>query len=272
MSFTDKYGQWAVIAGASDGIGLAFAEKLAAEGMNLILLARRESLLNEIAARIENAYDVQVKPIKLDLTSPDMRDSLESISNEFEVGMLVYNAGVNHEMGLFLDRPLDEALTCVSLNCEGVVTAGHIFASQMVERQKGAIILLSSGAGEAGSAYQATYSAAKGFVTRFAESMWQELHIRGLHVMGLIAGATNTPSVQHLGLNKDGIISEDGLMDPPEVAEYAIERLGKDVICVPGDHNREGLEMLRAMSRQEASDGITMGTAAMYNLPFPLEA
>ncbi len=118
-NLADTYGPWAVIAGGSEGIGLCFARRLAAAGINLVLLARRSEPLTQARGELTGQFPVEVRTHAIDLTVEDLDRRLEDICRGLEVGLLVYNAGAMHGVGLFLDEPLDKARRLVALNCTG---------------------------------------------------------------------------------------------------------------------------------------------------------
>src|SRR5271170_5759167 len=119
--FAEKYGPWAVIAGGSEGIGASFARKLAHQGVNVVLLARKPEPLDEVAREIRAAT--------MDLTAPDLTQRLAEITGDIEVGMVVYNAGAENMMVPFLDRPLDQLMRVIGVNVIGTTALLHHFAA-----------------------------------------------------------------------------------------------------------------------------------------------
>ncbi|MEZ4292833.1 MAG: SDR family NAD(P)-dependent oxidoreductase [Myxococcota bacterium] len=116
IDLTERYGPWAVVAGASTGLGAAFAEELARRGMNVVLLARRATLLEETAAGLRERHGVSVRPVTVDLASPDLWSVVSAATDDLEIGMLVYNA-MYDPTGRFLEVPLAEHLKAVAVNC-----------------------------------------------------------------------------------------------------------------------------------------------------------
>jgi short-subunit dehydrogenase len=125
VSFRERYGPWALVAGASDGIGEAFARRIAERGLNVLLLARRAPLLERLAAEISAAHGVEARPLVADLTAADLDARVEAATRGLEVGLLVYNAGAEHAAGPFHDTPVAHAQQLVALNCTGPVLLAH---------------------------------------------------------------------------------------------------------------------------------------------------
>ena len=272
-NWTQRYGEWAFIAGGSEGIGRSFARRLAQQGVNLVLIARKKDALDDTAEEIRQEYSVQVETHSLDLTTEDLADRLDAITAGREFGTLIYNAGAVHGASLFLDQPIERALNLIRLNCIGPVTLVHKLAPAMRAKRKGAVILVSSMSGLAGGGYIATYSASKAYEIAFTESMWAELGNDGVDILGLIAGSTRTPSMERAGLkySPDKGTGSDSLdiiaMDPQDVADEAFAALGKTPIHVPGEANRASVEWLRQAPREDAISTMTSASANMFGLP-----
>jgi uncharacterized protein len=269
--FADRYGPWALIAGASEGIGAQFARRIAAQGINVALLARRAGPLEELRAEIEGSSDVSVRAASIDLTAPTIADDVDALVGDVEVGFLVYNAGAAHDIRGFLDRPVENALHLVDLNCRGVVLLVHRFGGAMAKRGKGGIILMSSMAAAAGSAFIATYAATKAFDLVLAEGLWMELGGHGVDVLGVPAGLTDTPAMQQLDMKLDTRLAP---MDADDVAAQALDALGTvGPVFVPGDANREMAQGLWPIPRANLVTAMSQATASLYEgleVPSPL--
>jgi short-subunit dehydrogenase len=267
QSYRERYGEWALIAGGSDGIGAAFANELARRGFNLVLLARREDVLADCAASIRNDHPVEVRTLCADLTAPDLTDAVDRAVSDLEVGMLIYNAGSPTAMGRFLDQPVEAALQLVALNCTGPITLAHMLGGEMRKRGRGGMIFMTSVAGLAGSAYQVAYSATKSFDQVFAEALWQDLYAAGVDVLSLVAGATRTPSVARMGLDFDRLAAENpaaAAMNPEDVAREGLDQLGRGPLWVAGEGNRELLPFLFSPGRANAINALSAGVAAVH--------
>jgi short-subunit dehydrogenase len=262
--FAQRYGPWAVIAGASDGIGECFARQLAERGIHVALLARRKGLLDELAAEIHDTHGVETRPIVADLTDAQIGDVVAEATADLDVGLLVYNAGAVHGARKFHDQPVDHAMTLVHLNCRGPVLLAHHLGGRMRERGSGGIILLTSMAAACGSSYTATYGATKSFELILAEALWHELTPHGVTAMSVVAGATRTPSM--LASNEQ-FESYPNLMEPADVAQGALAHLGKGPCWVAGDLNRETARAFWPTPRVALINGMSAATAGLYDLP-----
>jgi short-subunit dehydrogenase len=264
-SLLQQYGPWGLIAGGSEGIGLCFARQLAAAGINLVLVARREEQLQAAREELVRDHSIEVRSHSLDLTAPDLEQQVQDISKDLDIGLLVYNAGAIHGAGLFLDDPLDKARQLVHLNCLGPAVFTHHLGRAMRKRGRGGILLMSSLSGLTGGAYIATYAATKAFDIILAESLWAELTPCGVHVLGLLAGATDTPAMA-----ASGIDFESGhAMDPMDVASEGLAQLPHGPIHVAGDNNRIAAQILRGEDRRQSVTMMSAGSAGLYGLPLP---
>lgn len=232
--FVDKYGRWAVIAGASEGIGAALADQLATRGLDLVLLARNAALLDEVATRARDEHGVQTRVVVQDLTDPDITARVAEATAGLDVGLLIYNAGASDRTAAFLDNELDYSLKQIKLDCVGPIALAHHFGTAMRERGRGGIVLVASLACVAGSATLAVYSAVKAFQHNFAEGLWAELRPHGVDVCCTPLGMTYTPALQRMGVDYDPaaqMLSED-------VAREIVENIGNGPVHVVGENNR----------------------------------
>lgn len=262
-AFVERYGPWAFVAGGSDGIGEGFARELAARGLNLILLGRRESVLVETASAIREEHGVDVQSIVADLTANDLMERVIAQTGDLEVGLLVYNAGAVHGAKFFLDQPIEHSLGLVALNCRGPLLLAHHFGAAMRARGRGGIILMSSMAALSGSSYTATYAATKSFDLILAEGLWHEMQPVGVDVMCVLAGATRTPSVLK---STPEFESFPGIMEPTDVARGALASLGKGPCWVAGETNRTVSQAVRAAPRVEIINAMSAAAAQIYGL------
>jgi uncharacterized protein len=264
-TFADRYGPWALIAGASEGIGASFAHQIADAGVNVVLVARRPEPLEEAAEAIRAATGVEVRTLALDLTADDMIDRVASATDDLDIGLLVYNAGATHGAVRFHDEAIDLPLRLVRLNCVGPVVMCHHFGHRMAERGRGGIILLTSMSAVSGSARTVTYSASKAFDLVFAEGLWAELAPRGVNVLALVAGATRTPAMARSG----ALIGGEAFpgMEPDDVAREGLANLANGPTWVAGEANRAGFDALRALPRAEAVAWMSQGARTIYGLP-----
>ncbi|HUM10001.1 MAG TPA: SDR family NAD(P)-dependent oxidoreductase [Myxococcaceae bacterium] len=249
-SFLGRYGPWAVVAGASEGLGAAWAEALAARGLNLVLLARRREVLEATASSIRSRHSVEVRTVPVDLASPGFASVLERVTEGLEVGLGVFNAA-HAPRGEFLDLTLEDQLRSVDLNCRGPLTMAHALGRPMATRGRGGLVLMSSLTAFNGSPFISTYGATKAFNLVLAEGLWFELRRRGVDVLACAAGATRTPGF--VRASPDG---EPGLIEPAQVVEEALAQLGRSGVMIPGRFNRFASFLMRRILPRRTAVGI----------------
>lgn len=258
-SFLHRYGPWALIAGASEGLGEAFARELAGRGLNLILLARRGDVLETLAAELRQHHGVQVQTSALDLARADLAAAVRTSIGEREVGLLVYNAAFS-KIGDFVTQSLDDKLRMLDVNCRGPLILAHELGQPMRQRGRGGIILMTSMAGAQGAPLIATYGATKAFNLVLAEGLWDELRGHGVDVIGCRAGSTRTPGYLRSKPEQDVM-----LMAPEPVVKEALAALGKGPSVVPGLGNRLAtLFMGHLFPRRLAVQILGSATRRMY--------
>jgi short-subunit dehydrogenase len=253
----DRYGPWAVVAGASDGTGAAFVREIASHGVNVVLVARRKELLDDLAAQLS----VGTRVVVLDLSEAGAIDRLVEATSDLDVGLFVFNAGADTVNQPILTWELDDLRAFVQRNCTAVLEASYAFGRRMVERGRGGVVLVTSGAAWAGGAALAAYSASKAFDMNLAESLWAEWSPRGVDVLSLVLGPTDTPSL-HRSLARAGGQME-GLADPAAVAAEAIAHLADGPTWAYGMADPTGPNPLATLSRRDAVGLISAGAAAV---------
>lgn len=224
MNLAEHYGPWAVIAGASEGVGRAFARRLAANGVACILVARRAAPLAALVDEIRAESGVECVAATVDLGAPGAADRIIAAAGQREVGLYIANAGADVNGARFLDRPIASWLEHVHLNVVTTMQCCHHFGGLMGGRRKGGLILVNSGACYGGASFMAAYSASKAFALNFGEGLWAELRHHGVDVLNLVLGRTDTPALRKLIAEK-GLPLPGGLASPEEVAEIGMARL-----------------------------------------------
>lgn len=248
----EKYGPWAVIAGGSEGIGPCLATRLAEAGINSVLIARKPEPLEATASAIRTQYGVEVRTLALDLTGDDMLERVRAATDDIDIGLLVYNAGASHKTGFFVDWEQDDLLRVIRLNVVGQTLLAHHFGRKMAARGKGGIILMGSLAGVAGSPTVITYSGAKAYSQIFSEGLWWELGQRGVDVLHVVVGSTDTPAMARLG-----IVHEEGMQVAPDwVAELSLANIANGPVFVMPEM-QEGFVQLATPDRR----AVTLGNA-----------
>jgi uncharacterized protein len=222
--FAKRYGPWAIIAGASEGTGSAFARKVAAHGLHCLLVARREAPLAALAAELRKAHGSVCLTASIDLAAPDAADRLAAAAGTREVGLFVNNAGADPNSSQFLDGDLKVWNDLVARNVVTTMRSCHHFGAAMKRRGRGGIILVGSGACWGGASFLAVYSATKAFDLCFGEGLWAELRPHGVDVLNLILGRTDTPAFRAM-LALKGLPVPGGLAAPDAVAATGLARL-----------------------------------------------
>ena len=274
LGFAERYGPWALVAGASDGVGAAFAREVARRGIGVVLLARRREVLEDVAGAIQAETGVAARVVAMDLATPDAMDAIVEATGDIEIGLVMYCAGADPNYRRFLAEPVESALSMVQRNCVVPLQVCHHFGGPMAERGRGGIVLLSSGAGLVGAPNMVAYAATKAFDTVMAEALWAELHDRGVDVLGLVLGLTDTPALRTLLARRGQLAGPDdsspipGAVSAEEVAAVAIAELGHGPTAYASEDVRAGLAHLGALSRNEAVNVmIQFGGAAMGSQP-----
>lgn len=250
-----KYGPWALIVGASDGCGTLFAERLAQEGVNVALVARRRHLLDTVAEGIHERTGVETRTLTIDLTQADASQSIIDATADLEVGMLVYCAGGDPNYQPFLANPVSAAEALLQRNCLVLMRLCHHLAGLMVERGRGGIVNFTSGAALAGGRNMVAYGGTKAFDMVFTEGLWAELHDKGVDVLGLVLGMTDTPALRQLEFERGRLKSIDeippGAVTAASVVDEAFANLGNGPTIATGDDVRMASELFKSMSRNE---------------------
>ena len=253
--FVTKYGPWAVVVGASDGVGSLFAERLAREGVNVVLVARRQHVLEDVATDIRERTDAETRTLPVDLTDAGASQIIIEATADIDVGMLVYCAGGDPNYQPFLANPVSVAEALLQRNCLVLMRLCHHYAGRMVERGRGGIVNFTSGAALAGGRNMVTYGGTKAFDMVFTEGLWVELHDKGVDVLGLVLGLTDTPALRKLEFERGRLASLDdvpkGAVTAQSVVDEAFANLGGGPTIATGDDTRMGLELFKHMSRNE---------------------
>ncbi len=231
MVSLEKHGPWAVVTGASAGLGEQFARQLAPLGFKLVLVARRAGRLEALAADLSRLHGAQCRVVALDLASEGADAALDEATSALEVGLLVNNAGSGY-YGRFLRQDRTRFAAMVRLNCEAVALLAHRFAGRFAARGRGGMVIVASTAAFQGTPHMALYGATKGFDLLLGEALAQEMKGTGVDVVTLCPGATATEfqaaagGTPHAGADAAAVV-RDGL-----------RALGRRPVVVPGVANK----------------------------------
>jgi short-subunit dehydrogenase len=265
--FAERYGPWAVVAGASVGIGRALSMEAAARGCNVVLVARGRERLAATAAEVADRHGVQVRTVAADLASADIGEVLAGATADLDVGLLVYNAAVAPN-GRFVDGDLDLHLLSVEVNCRTPVILCHRFGRRLVERGRGGIVVISSMGGMQGAVNFSTYNAGKAFEWILAESLWTELGDRGVDAVNVFVGATSSPNYNAFKETLDPELCNrtdtDDPLDrarsrlmrpstPEEVATASYDGLGRGPVAYAHPDDEFVAQRCFSLSRAEAT-------------------
>lgn len=225
--FLGRYGPWAVVTGASEGIGREFARCLAGRGLNVVLVARRADLLSALAAELISTQGVRARALPADVSTEAGLEAVRGGTHDLEVGLFVAAAGFGTS-GSFVRSSLDRELTMIDVNCRAVAALAHHFGGRFATAGRGALVLFSSIVAFQGVPGSANYAATKAFVQSLAEGLRAELRPRGVEVIASAPGPIHSGFAGRAGM-KMGLAQ-----DPIVVAQGTLEALGRMTTVRPG--------------------------------------
>ncbi|MBX9787838.1 MAG: SDR family oxidoreductase [Pirellulales bacterium] len=197
--FQAKYGPWAVVTGASSGIGRELASLLAEAKLNLVLVARSKDILEQFAAQLTASHGCQCRVVCLDLAKETGIETLEEATRELDVGLLIACAGFGSS-GPFLESSLDQELDMLLVNCRSLMALSWYFGRRFAKQGRGGLILMSSIVGFQGTPWAAHYAATKAYVQALAEALSVELAPVGVDVLASAPGPTNSGFAARAGM------------------------------------------------------------------------
>ena len=197
---TSKFGPWAIVTGASSGIGEEFARQLAASGLHLVLVARRLSALEALGGELAQTFGIHYRAVGLDLTTDDFLGKLEEATHDLDIGLLVSNAGAM-TAGDFLTTDHRVWQQSLRLNVKAHLDLTHHFGQHLAQRGRGGLLLVASTTSLQGIPFAAEYAAAKAYVLSLGEALHVEFQKVGVHVTVLSPGATDTPMITASGFD-----------------------------------------------------------------------
>jgi short-subunit dehydrogenase len=256
-----RFGPWALVTGASSGIGKEFARQIAASGINVVLVARRESLLDEVGQGLAKGFNVQYRNVVADLSQEGFLDKLAEATNDLDIGLVVSNAGTgNPGEFLKLDRQLHR--TTLRLSTMAHLDITHHFGAKLVERRRGGLILAGAMGAENGVPRMANDGAAKAYVHSLGEALHYEFKPLGVYVTVLAAGFTNTAVLEKFGLEPKTMPMKP--MNVEQCVSEALRGLVKNRSkIVPGRLNRILNALVPAsLARKIEADLIDKGLAS----------
>jgi len=260
----EKYGDWALIAGAAAGLGESFCIALAKQGINLFMIDNKEDALRNLSNRLAKKYGIQTFPFFIDLFQKDAVTRIMEKTSVIEIRLMLYVAAFS-QIKKFENYSPDDLEHYININIATPVKLVHAFSNRIIEKkQSGGILLMSSLAGLLGMQYIVPYAASKAFTWNLAESLHHELKPHNIDVMACIAGATATEA--YLGTNPQYGFIKPQIQQPSEVAELALKRIGKKALFIPGFSNRFNYFILtRLLPRKMASYLANKTMGKMYS-------
>lgn len=222
-----RYGPWAVVTGASSGIGREMALRLAEAGLSLVLVARSQDVLDRLAAELSDRHGVEVRVVGVDLARTDSFQAVEAATHDLDVGLLVAAAGFGTS-GAFLDSSADDELAMLAVNCRAVLEACRHFGRRFAGRGRGGLVLMSSIVGFQGMPYAAHYAATKAYVQALAEALHVELAPLGVDVVASAPGPTHSGFADRAGMKMGKALK------PADVAQPTLDALGRRSTVLPG--------------------------------------
>src|ERR1700726_3808852 len=195
-----RFGPWPLVTGASSGIGKEFAQQIAASGINIVLVARREDLLKEVGVEFSKRYGVEHRVGGLDVSREDFIRQLASATDDLDIGLVVSNAGTGNP-GEFLKLDRQLLVETLRLNTMSHLDIAHYFGGKLAERRRGGLILVGAMGAESGIPCMANDGGAKAYVHSLGEALHYEFKPLGVYVTVLAAGVTNTAVIDKFGLD-----------------------------------------------------------------------
>lgn len=249
-AFLARYGPWAVVTGASSGIGEALARELAQRGLSVVLVARRAQRLEELARVLRQEHRVEAHVVELDLGREDAIDGLLAELCDRDVGLVCANAGFG-EKGPFRGHEMDVYRRMIRLNCESTVALAHAVVPRLVARGRGGLLIVASTAAFQGTPWTSTYAATKAFDLVFAEGLHEELREQGIDVVALCPGSTDTEGPKRTGVDPARV--PFGMATAESVARAGLAGLGRTCVVVPRAIDRLASFTTRLVPRRLAA-------------------
>lgn len=255
--FFKQYGPWAIVTGASSGIGVAFAEELAEMGFNLVMVARRGETMEALGDQLARTHDIKYKVLALDLTEEGFYMEIDKATRDLEVGLLVNNAGMNCE-GAFYRGGLERNIRMIRLNVEASFILAHEMGQRFVDQGRGGILFVSSISAFQPTPYFTHYAATKAYILSLAESMEYEFKSLGVDVTALCPGPTESEMSK-------GLEGQPYVMKADKVVRAGLNGLGRSNYVVPGIGNKVATSLPRLIGRKWSRD--LMGAVLKKSLP-----
>lgn len=234
-NLTKRFGSWALVTGSTSGIGEAFAQQLAEQGFNLVLISRDQNKLDKTKNNIEEQLDVQIRTLAIDLYQFDAIDRIIQQTNDLEIDLIIPNAGTENT-GELIDNDLLAETRLVHLNMTLPMQMSHHFGQKMKQRQQGGILFVSSLFGYQPVPFVANYSASKAYILSLGQALHVEMKKYGVDVAVVSPGLTKTTmsASMPVDFNKLPLFAQQ----PQQVAKLGLSILGSKASAVSGTFNK----------------------------------
>jgi short-subunit dehydrogenase len=258
-----KYGPWALVAGAAEGIGEAYSRTLARAGFNLILVDFNKTGMEDLAKSLQDEFHVQIRTVYVDLMEKEAASICMESNRATNCRLLIYVAAYSR-VESFIKLYENELNHFLDLNCRTPLHLVHAFSRYLAGKEiNGGILLVSSLAGLIGPRYVSVYAATKSFLIRLAESLYSEMKERKIDIMACAVGTVMTPT--YLKSNPDFTRMKPPMTGANQVAENSLNALGKTYLYIPGVFNRLIYVVLqRLMPRSQAKKMVDSAMTKMY--------
>ena len=246
MNLREKYGEWGLILGATEGVGKAFCEKIAAGGMNVVMVGRREEKLNVLAGEIRETYGVETKVVRADFSQPGAAETVFAATEGLDMGYMSYVACL-HSFGKIQDTPWEKHEAMINVNVVTFLKCFHHYMRIFAAQDRGAVINVSSMTGISSSPWNGQYGAGKAFILKMTEAVACECEGTGVDVEVITLGTTLTPSLlSNLPGGPQGEAVMKIALTPEECVDEAFEKLGKELSVIAGQRNKDSVHDWKA--------------------------
>lgn len=246
MNLKEKYGEWGIILGATEGVGKAFCEKIAANGMNVVMVGRREEMLKNLGKEIENKYNVKTLVIVADFANPTSVENIFQQTKDLDMGFMSYVACF-HSFGKLQDIPWEKHEQMLNVNVITFLKCFYHYMGIFSKQNRGAVINVSSLTGISSSPFNAQYGAGKSYILKLTEAVAYEASKSNVDVEVITLGTTLTPSLlSNLPGGPAGEAVMKTALTPEACIEEAFENLGKNFSVIAGEHNRANVHNWKA--------------------------
>lgn len=255
MDFKEKYGEWGIILGATEGVGKATAEKLAQKGMSVILVGRREEALHQLGEEIKQKYNVQYKVIRADFSEDNAAKAIFTQTDGLDIGCMSYVACL-HQFGKLQDTPWEMHKKMLNVNINTFLECFYHYMEIFTKKGKGLVINYSSLTGVTSSPYNAQYGAGKAYIKKLTEGVAYESRNDGVDVMVATLGSTITPSwLKNQPGGEEGEAAIKAAMTPEDTIDIIFDNIGKVRSIIVGEINQQAVAHWQTnMTSDEAAE------------------